>query len=552
MATEIGTGTSYPITIPAGIDPADIQTALRYISYGIGSTPSTNSDITSNSIFGKMSLLAPKAGPAFTGNGSITGNFSIGGNLTITGSIDVLSSTTALIKDKKVILGSGDVTNDAGADGGGIQLSGTTSKTFLWIDGTDSWTSSEHINLGSTSLSYKIAGTTVLTSSAVLGITGTNIATLSGTQTITGAKTFAGSLQTINGVTFDTNGGISRTLVSNEWTPIVTYKPTSPVTYLIDPLTSEKIGQLANGNTGYRYFDEGSGQPIFEPFYNFTYRLRLQNPSQTVPLIPNQTVYLFVDDYGLIPWTVLGTETGAIIARTNNSASVPGFFDGVTLGLGGAVVDYYEETSIQEWKYGGVSGTVAAQVTSEGAIESLNGFREIGKTYHTNAGVPYFDVGLASSSATVFSVTTGLTTPWQNIATAANATASTTSRWYPAGFSATSANGNMSYALSGGIGYVTVSQSGLYNLSASLTVGESEAANMVGLFINNGTMNEPFITANMSTSGITSNISTTKYLNAGEKVGLAVYNGNDSSAATNLSVTAANYKSVRLSGYLVG
>lgn len=547
MATEIGTGTSYPITIPAGTDPADIQTALRYISYGIASTPTTNSDITSNSIFGKMSLLAPKANPVFTGNVSVGNNLTIGGNLTITGSIDVLSSTNALIKDKKVILGGdGAVTTDAGADGGGIQLSGTTNKTFVWIDGTDSWTSSENMDLA-TGKDYKIAGSSVLSATSVLGILGSNIATLSGAQTITGAKTFTGPTQTINGITFDNSGGISRTLVNNEWVPIVSYKPSSPVVYPFS--SSSKIGMIPNGNQGVRSYD-GNGDPINEPLYDAIYRVYLSNISQDAPLLPNQIVYIY-SEYGSLEFKVLDSPVGYVTVQTQG---VKFFNDSYTPILFSPMVDYYSNSSIQEWKYGGVDGTVAAKITSDGTVESLNGFKDIGKTYHTNSGVPYFNVGLYSSTDKVFSITTGLTSPWQNITTSANATATTISRWYATGFTASTNSGNMPYSLSNGIGSVAISQPGVYNLAASLTLGESVSGNLIGLFIieSNGVVNAPFAVSGGASSGSTVNVSSVKYLGAGQKIGLAVYNGNASAAATDLSVTATNYTSVKLSGFLVG
>lgn len=54
MSSEIGTGTSYPITIPDYTDTADIQVALKQLVYGITSTPANNAAILRNSIFGKM------------------------------------------------------------------------------------------------------------------------------------------------------------------------------------------------------------------------------------------------------------------------------------------------------------------------------------------------------------------------------------------------------------------------------------------------------------------------------------------------------------------
>jgi hypothetical protein len=187
MATEIGTGTSYPITVPVGSDNADIQTALRYITYGIGGTPTSDSQITSNSIFGKIKLLAPKASPIFTGNGSIAGNFSIGGNLIVSGTIDNDQGTNATFKDKTLTIGSANTT-DADADENGIILKGATDKKIIFQNGTG-WESTENLNLDS-GKTFKIAGTTVLSGTQVLGKTigGTSagdIVSIDGTQTLT-------------------------------------------------------------------------------------------------------------------------------------------------------------------------------------------------------------------------------------------------------------------------------------------------------------------------------------------------------------------------------
>lgn len=534
MATEIGTGTSYPITIPAGTDAADIQTALRYISYGIGGTPSTNSDITSNSIFGKMSLLAPKAGPVFTGNGSISGNFSIGGNLTITGSIDVLSSTTALIKDKKVILGSGDVTTDAGADGGGIQLSGTTAKTLVWIDGTDSWTSSENIDLATTK-NYKIAGTTVLTSTAVLGLTGTNIATLSGTQTITGAKTFSGNTQIINGVSFDTDGGISRALVNNEWVPLVVHKPTSPVVYTLSSYT--KLGEVFAFT-----LPDGNDTPV----YYLRYRLDFLNPNIDAPLLPGQTVFVFVYGVGNLLFTIDSSPLGYLVAITQSA-----YLSGTELSLDLFVYDYYTDTSIQEWKYGGVNGTVAAQITSDGTVEALNGFKDLNKTYHTNASVPRASFNVQSGN--LFSASTAPTSPvgWANTP-ASSSTGSTTAKWYatdPAS-PTVSNDSRISYSSSSGSGGLLVQDAGLYHISASATVSSTAVTGtLMGVYVvsADGTRRLPIQFSNIGVSNSTHNINFPLYLNAGDKVGIAIRTA--SAVAVALKNTDGSFA---LSAHLIG
>ena len=87
-------------------------------------------------------------------------------------------------------LGSGGVTfgaeaaSDSTANGGGITLKGATDKTITWDSANTNWTSSEHWNLP-TGKQFKINNTAVLTSTAVLGIAGTDIVTLTGSQTLT-------------------------------------------------------------------------------------------------------------------------------------------------------------------------------------------------------------------------------------------------------------------------------------------------------------------------------------------------------------------------------
>jgi len=54
MTTPIGSSTSYPAITPNLTDTADIQVALRLLSYGISTDPSTDADIAINSIFGKI------------------------------------------------------------------------------------------------------------------------------------------------------------------------------------------------------------------------------------------------------------------------------------------------------------------------------------------------------------------------------------------------------------------------------------------------------------------------------------------------------------------
>ena len=94
-------------------------------------SPSTGSNLTFNSNDGTLS----------------TTNLTLTGNLTVQGSTTTVESTTLTVADKNIVVGQGSA-NDAAADGSGITVdSGDGDKTWQWVDATDSWTSSEHIDL---------------------------------------------------------------------------------------------------------------------------------------------------------------------------------------------------------------------------------------------------------------------------------------------------------------------------------------------------------------------------------------------------------------------
>ena len=108
-----------------------------------------------------------------------TGAVIIGGDLTVNGTTTTVNSTTVSVEDKNIELGAvSGVPTDAGADGGGITLKGTTDKTFNWVDATDAWTSSEHLNLLA-GKSFFINGTNVLSSTALgAGVTSSSLTTV--------------------------------------------------------------------------------------------------------------------------------------------------------------------------------------------------------------------------------------------------------------------------------------------------------------------------------------------------------------------------------------
>jgi len=90
-----------------------------------------------------------------------SGDVTVGGNLTVNGTTTTVNSTTITVDDKNLELGSVASPTDTTADGGGITLKGATDKTLNWVNATDAWTSSEHLDLASGKAFY-IAGTSVL------------------------------------------------------------------------------------------------------------------------------------------------------------------------------------------------------------------------------------------------------------------------------------------------------------------------------------------------------------------------------------------------------
>jgi hypothetical protein len=106
-------------------------------------------------------LVTPNIGAA-TGTSLV-----LSGDLTVNGTTTTINSTEITVDDKNLTLGSVATPTDAGADGGGITLKGATDKTFSWVDATDAWTSSEHLNLAS-GKDYYLNGTAVTAATQTL------------------------------------------------------------------------------------------------------------------------------------------------------------------------------------------------------------------------------------------------------------------------------------------------------------------------------------------------------------------------------------------------
>ena len=137
--------------------------------------------------------------------GTVSSNLTISGNLTVNGTTTTVNSTTVSVDDKNIELGSTAQPTDQAADGGGITLKGTTDHTWNWVNSTDAWTSSEHINLAAQK-AYYINGTSVLSGSALgSGVTGSSLTSV-GTLT---SGTWSASTIAVN------KGGTGQTSYTN-------------------------------------------------------------------------------------------------------------------------------------------------------------------------------------------------------------------------------------------------------------------------------------------------------------------------------------------------
>ena len=138
-------------------------------------TTGTLATLSGTETLANKTLTTPNIGAA-TGTSLV-----LSGDLTVNGTTTTINSTTLIVDDKNIELGSVATPSDVTADGGGITLKGATDKTLNWVDATDAWTSSEHFNL-LTGKAYYINGTSVLNAttlgSAVVASSLTSVGTI--------------------------------------------------------------------------------------------------------------------------------------------------------------------------------------------------------------------------------------------------------------------------------------------------------------------------------------------------------------------------------------
>lgn len=161
---SVSTTDANTITITA-TEADTLQTVTgRGASSNVATISLTGGTASTNTTSG---TLVVTGGVGISGAINVGGNAGVGGDLVVTGNLTVNGTTTTInvdtvtVEDKNIVLGNVGTPTDTTADSGGITLKGTTDKSIVWLDATDSWTISEHVDLAS-GKAYYINGTSVL------------------------------------------------------------------------------------------------------------------------------------------------------------------------------------------------------------------------------------------------------------------------------------------------------------------------------------------------------------------------------------------------------
>ena len=129
-----------------------------------GLTGTANEITVSNSGVGAVTLSLPS-------NVTIPNNLTVTGDLIVQGNTTTLNTATLVVEDKNIVLSNVATPSDVSADGAGITILGSTNKTLNWVDGTDAWTSSEHLDLAAGKVlkigTFEVLSNTTLASSVV-------------------------------------------------------------------------------------------------------------------------------------------------------------------------------------------------------------------------------------------------------------------------------------------------------------------------------------------------------------------------------------------------
>lgn len=270
-----GTVTSVGLSLPA------MFTVTNSPVTGSGTLTATLASQTANYVFAAPNGTA--GAPTFralvaadipslpylsTSGGSVSGNLTVTGDFTVQGTTTFIDTTNLQVEDKNIELGKVTTPTDTTADGGGITLLGTTNKTFNWVDSTDSWTSSEHLDLA-TGKVLKIAGTEVLSATQYTGNAATATKWVTGrTVSLTGDVTYtSGSLDgsaNVTGTATIANSAVTYAKIQNVTATNRILGRVSAGAGVVEELTPANVMTILNGSATALDADSGgTGQTSY-------------------------------------------------------------------------------------------------------------------------------------------------------------------------------------------------------------------------------------------------------------------------------------------------
>ena len=293
LVTTTGTQTltNKTITSPSGLVKSDVGLS------NVDNTSDENKPV-SLATLSALGLKAPLESPALTGTATAN-NLTISGNLTVNGTTSTINSTTLTVQDKDIVLGQTSSPTDAGANGGGIVLKGTTDKSITYSVAKEAWELSENINIPGDK-SVKINNIDVLTISTVLGKTLPDVVVgTTETQTLTNktidTPTFTGTislplgtsignissgeLELLNGVTSNVQTQIDAKAPSAS--PTFSGTVSLPSTTSIGDVSSSEI-VLLNGATSNIQTQIDAKAPLESPTFTGTVTLPANTISQSM------------------------------------------------------------------------------------------------------------------------------------------------------------------------------------------------------------------------------------------------------------------------------
>ena len=205
---DLGTNTNgnYVGSVAAGTGLSVSNTNVEggtftLVNEGVVSVTGTANEIAVSAANGAVTFSLPS-------NVTIPNNLVVTGDLTVQGNTTTLNTATLVVEDKNIVLANAATPTDTTADGAGITILGATNKTFNWVDSTDAWTASEHVDIAS-GKSYMINGTIVL-SSTTLG-SGVVNSSLTSLGTVNTGTWNAGTIAIAYGGTGATTAANART-----------------------------------------------------------------------------------------------------------------------------------------------------------------------------------------------------------------------------------------------------------------------------------------------------------------------------------------------------